>query len=284
MTNEPKKDEVRKVLEDYHQWKWKGVPAFAKEEIESEITAYLSTLPALESTEVKQGVVKSAEEIFDKYRNLWVVSNDTITEYMLMAMREYANQFKSPPPSLVESPKDSGGKWEIIVKLFAKAVFHGDWKWETPNERVIEMLMREAGMFPFKDEDEMIRKTEVDESFYQRSLTEVPTRKSAPTSQPIVESQAGEWRNPEGIKETYDRLGIDTSTQAPDYSELIEDLSNVLTCGASMSTKQQIIHSAITALSGKVAREGEECKHEKTYVGIDDMIRCRNCNKTLDHA
>jgi len=50
-------------------------------------------------------------------------------------------------------------KLETIVKLFAKGMFYGDWKWETPNERVIEMLMKEVGYFPFKDEDEMIHHT-----------------------------------------------------------------------------------------------------------------------------
>lgn len=33
-------------------------------------------------------------------------------------------------------------KFETVVKLFAKAMFH-NWKWETPNERVITMLMQE---------------------------------------------------------------------------------------------------------------------------------------------
>ena len=30
-------------------------------------------------------------------------------------------------------------KLETIVKLFAKVMFYGDWKWETPNERVIAL-------------------------------------------------------------------------------------------------------------------------------------------------
>ena len=47
-------------------------------------------------------------------------------------------------------------KLETIVKLFAKAMFYGDWEWESPNERVITMLMQEVGMYPFKNEDDMI--------------------------------------------------------------------------------------------------------------------------------
>ena len=67
-------------------------------------------------------------------------------------------------------------KLETIVKLFAKAMFYGDWKWETPNERVIEMLMREVGYYPFKDEDEMIHHTSVDENLYKESIKEIKGR------------------------------------------------------------------------------------------------------------
>jgi hypothetical protein len=67
-------------------------------------------------------------------------------------------------------------KLETIVKLFAKGMFHGDWKWETPNERVIEMLMKEVGYFPFKDEDEMIHHTSVDDNLYKQAIKEVEGR------------------------------------------------------------------------------------------------------------
>lgn len=67
-------------------------------------------------------------------------------------------------------------KLETIVKLFAKTMFYGNWKWETPNERVIEMLMREVDLYPFPNEDAMIFSTKVDEELYKRALTEVPTR------------------------------------------------------------------------------------------------------------
>ena len=67
-------------------------------------------------------------------------------------------------------------KMETVVKLFAKAMFYGNWKWETPNERVITMLMQELELYPFKDEDTMIAQTPVDEGLYKRALTEVPTR------------------------------------------------------------------------------------------------------------
>jgi len=68
-------------------------------------------------------------------------------------------------------------KFETIVKLFAKQMFYGDWEWETPNERVITMLMQEIGMYPFKSEDEMISKTKVDENLYAEAAKRIPGRK-----------------------------------------------------------------------------------------------------------
>ena len=67
-------------------------------------------------------------------------------------------------------------KFETIVKLFAKKMFNEDWEWVNPNERVIEMLMKEVGYFPFKDEDEMIYHTSVDETLYKQSIKEVKGR------------------------------------------------------------------------------------------------------------
>ncbi len=64
-------------------------------------------------------------------------------------------------------------KLETVVLLFAKAMFYGKWKWETANERVITMLMRELELYPLKDEDTMIEKTHVDEELYKRALIEI---------------------------------------------------------------------------------------------------------------
>jgi len=58
-------------------------------------------------------------------------------------------------------------KMEAIVKILAKQWFYGDWKAETRNERVQQMLMEELGLYPFKNEDTMIRKTQVDELLYE---------------------------------------------------------------------------------------------------------------------
>jgi hypothetical protein len=57
----------------------------------------------------------------------------------------------------------------IIVKLLAKCMFYGEWKWETTNERVMELLMRELGYYPIENEDEMIAKTIIPDELYQRA-------------------------------------------------------------------------------------------------------------------
>lgn len=61
-------------------------------------------------------------------------------------------------------------------------MFYGDWQWETPNERVIEMLMKDVGYFPYKNEDEMISKSQVPQSLYQEAIVAVPTRPANKTS------------------------------------------------------------------------------------------------------
>jgi len=69
-------------------------------------------------------------------------------------------------------------KLETIVKLFSKSMFYGEWKWETPNERTIQMLMTDLGYYPYKDEDDMILKSQVEESLYKMAIEKVPTRPS----------------------------------------------------------------------------------------------------------
>ena len=67
-------------------------------------------------------------------------------------------------------------KLETIVRLFSKAMFYGDWKWETPNERVIEMLMMDVGYYPYNDEDDMIEKSHVGDELYREAVLLIPTR------------------------------------------------------------------------------------------------------------
>lgn len=65
-------------------------------------------------------------------------------------------------------------KLETIVKLFAKSMFYGDWKWETPTERVIEMLMIEVELQPFPNEDAMLFSTDVDDELYKQAIIKIP--------------------------------------------------------------------------------------------------------------
>jgi len=79
---------------------------------------------------------------------------------------------KDSDPALQDAVKE---KLRNVVKVFAKIMFYGGWKWENPNERVITMLMQELELYPFKNEDEMIIKTDVSEELYQEAQTKVPT-------------------------------------------------------------------------------------------------------------
>ena len=59
-------------------------------------------------------------------------------------------------------------KLETLARLLGKTWFYGEWKYETPNERVMQMLMQELGLYPFKDEDEMIQQTKVNDDLYKQ--------------------------------------------------------------------------------------------------------------------
>jgi hypothetical protein len=67
---------------------------------------------------------------------------------------------------MVDNRKD---KLETLAKLLAKTWFYCDWKWESPNERVMQMLMQDLDLYPFKNEDEMIQQTQVDDGIYKEA-------------------------------------------------------------------------------------------------------------------
>lgn len=83
-----------------------------------------------------------------------------------------SNIKKAKAMETVESMRTE--KLETLAKLLAKNWFYGDWKWETPNERVMQMLMQELGYYPLKDEDELIKQTEVDINLYKQAAREIP--------------------------------------------------------------------------------------------------------------
>ena len=83
-------------------------------------------------------------------------------KWIIEAMEEYANTRSE--------------RLDVLARLLAKCWFYGDWEWETPNERIMQMIMQELGYYPFKNEDEMIRQTKVDEDLYKQAVDLVPLR------------------------------------------------------------------------------------------------------------
>ena len=98
----------------------------------------------------------------------------------------YAKLIKEEKP-LIDNRKD---KLETLAKLLAKTWFYCDWKWESPNERVMQMLMQDLGLYPFKDEDEMIQQTKIDDGLdkelYKEASRRIPTY--GKLSEDLVES------------------------------------------------------------------------------------------------
>lgn len=62
---------------------------------------------------------------------------------------------------------------EILARVVAKVWYYGNWKWENPNERLLEYQMRKLGLYPFRNEDEMIKETKVDEKYYTEARENV---------------------------------------------------------------------------------------------------------------
>jgi predicted GNAT family acetyltransferase len=131
--------------------------------------------PVVTQEEIDQAKAMEREknDIFDKFleaeKNFGISDKKTI-ERVQWYYRTYFNETYGVEQMTREE------KLETIVKLFSKAMFYGNWKWETANERVIEMLMREVGYYPFKNEDEMIYHTSVDDNLYKQAIKEVEGR------------------------------------------------------------------------------------------------------------
>lgn len=83
-------------------------------------------------------------------------------KFIIEAMEEYSNTRNQ--------------KLESLAKILAKTWFYGDWKWETPNERVMQMLMTDLGYYPFIDEDEMIKHTKVNEDLYKQAIEQIKSK------------------------------------------------------------------------------------------------------------
>ena len=70
-------------------------------------------------------------------------------------------------------------KLETLAKLLSKSWYYGNWQWENPNERIMQMLMQDLGYYPFKSEDEMIQQTKIDDGLdkelYKEASRRIPT-------------------------------------------------------------------------------------------------------------
>jgi len=128
--------------------------------------------------------MREARQIFESFNPSIAEQKDEFGNYKDSDVHNLWVGFKNWMQAKVTTHGDNmrrGKKLETIVKLFAKNMFYGDWEWETPNERVITMLMQEVGMYPFKDEDDLIRKTFVSDELYQKAIKEIPISKSKGT-------------------------------------------------------------------------------------------------------
>ena len=95
--------------------------------------------------------------------------------------------FKKP----TELVDDRQAYLETLAKVLAKTWFYGDWKWETPNERVMQFIMAELGLYPFLDEDDMIKSTQVSENYYKLAAKHIPSR--IPEVKVYTEEEMVEW-------------------------------------------------------------------------------------------
>ena len=118
-------------------------------------------------------------------------------------------------------------KLETLAKLLAKSWFYGDWEWETPNERIMQMLMQDLGYYPFKSEDEMIQQTRVDEDLYKEAVDKVELRN--PRLMPV--------ENYDPWDEVINQLG-DTNEMIDHVGEVNEMVNHVPGVGKMVSNSE----------------------------------------------
>ena len=111
----------------------------------------------------KKQTAMTSSEILRKHEDANEMHFHEVDRKLIIeAMEEYAKAYSQ--------------RLETLAKLLAKTWFYGKWEWETPNERIQQMIMQDLGYYPFKDEDEMIRKTRVDEDLYKEAVDKVALR------------------------------------------------------------------------------------------------------------
>lgn len=89
---------------------------------------------------------KTATEVLTK--NVDFVEDDTVhgsLDDVLKAMEEYKNQFSQLPASVTEQEVE---KLRMVADLISRIYHYGNFKAETHNERKLEKLLNELGLYP----------------------------------------------------------------------------------------------------------------------------------------
>lgn len=124
--------------------------------------------------QVRKAYYKGASDCHDKCikRNWRGVELKVSIEELKNLCDEYiqsSNPIELPSDEEIERIE----QLEVLAKVLAKTWYYGDWKWETPNERVMQMMMERLGYYPFDGEDEMIKHTHIDDELYEQATREV---------------------------------------------------------------------------------------------------------------
>lgn len=151
------------------------------------------------------------------------VEFEIVTEFENQCIYTYAKLIKEEKP-FIDNRKD---KLETLAKLLAKTWFYGKWDWETPNERVMQMLMQDLGLYPFKNEDEMIQQTRVDEDLYKEAVDKVELRnpRIMPIENHSVESKETLYTE-EQVREAF-ILGMESSSKYSPQSTFEEFIQSL---------------------------------------------------------
>jgi hypothetical protein len=146
--------------------------------------------------------------------------------------------------SFIDNRKD---KLEILARLLAKTWFYCDWKWESPNERVMQMLMQDLGLYPFKDEDEAIQQTQVDDELYREASRRVPTY--GKLSEDLVENKLDLSKIKQKLDET---LANETSESLTEWmnGKREDDVEKLAIDKIIEMLESQIVLSAYNKLGG----------------------------------
>jgi hypothetical protein len=159
-------------------------------------------------------------------------------------------------------------KLETLAKLLAKSWFYGNWEWETPNERIMQMLMQDLGYYPFKNKDEMIQQTRVDEDLYKEAVDKVELRN--PRLMPV--------ENYDPWDEVIDQL-VDTNEMIDHVGEVNEmvcmfeprtDTSSATIC--KHCGKEKFLHNQVSDVGKYTEEQIKEAVSKSVFILLGQEI------------